>query len=117
MLSTIGWLLEAIDRVERTGTEAQRVIGEGVASVETAREQLEAGAQVSKVVDDLIARGGREARLKSSTAIDAFEHAIMVYRVGLIRAMVDDEELSFTEIGRRLGVSRQMIARLYHSNQ
>jgi hypothetical protein len=116
MSSTHG-LLEAIERVERTGKEAQRAIGEGVASVDTAREQLEAGAHVSQVVDDLIARGGREARLRSSAAIDAFEHAVMVYRVGLIRAMVDDEELTFTEVGRHLAVSRQMIARLYHSNE
>jgi hypothetical protein len=110
-------LLEAIERVEQTGEEAQRAIREGVASVETAREQLVAGAPVSEMVDDLIARGGRQARLRSSAAIDAFEHAVMVYRVGLIQAMVDDEKLSFTEVGRRLGVSRQMIARLYRSDE
>jgi hypothetical protein len=111
------WLLEAIERVEETGRAAQRAISEGVASIDTAREQLVAGSQVSQVVDDLVARGGREARLRSSAAIDAFEHAIMVYRIGLIRAMVDDEKLSFTEVGRHLGVSRQMIARLYHSDE
>jgi DNA-directed RNA polymerase sigma subunit (sigma70/sigma32) len=76
-----------------------------------------AGAQVLQVVDYLIDRGGREARLRTSAAIDAFEHAIMVYRIGLIRAMVDDEKLSFTEVGRHLGVSRQMIARLYRANE
>ena len=37
----------------------------------------------------------------------------MMYRVGLIRAMVDEEKLSFAEVARRMGVSRQMIARLY----
>jgi transcriptional regulator with XRE-family HTH domain len=31
--------------------------------------------------------------------------------------MVDDERLSLTEVGRRLGVSRQMIARLYRSDK
>ena len=41
----------------------------------------------------------------------------MVYRVGLIRAMVDEEELSFTEVGRRLSVSRQMIAKLYRYDE
>jgi len=110
-------LLESIERVEQTGEEAQSAIREGVASIERAREQLVAGAPVSEMVDDLIARGGRQARLRSSAAIDAFEHAVMVYRVGLIRAMVDDEALSFTEVGRRLGVSRQMIARLYRSDE
>ena len=115
-VANINWLLEAIKQVELTGEEAQRAIGEGVASIDSAREQLVAGAHVSDIVDDLVARGGREARLRSSAAIDAFEHAVMVYRVGLIRAMVDEDKLSFTEVGRRLGVSRQMIARLYRSD-
>jgi len=110
-------LLEAIKRVEQTGEEAQRAIGEGVLSIDRARERLDAGVAVSEVVDDLIARGGRDARLRSSAAIDAFEHAVMVYRVGLIRAMVDEEKLSFSEVGRRMGVSRQMIARLYRYDE
>jgi hypothetical protein len=116
-VASTNWLLEAIEQVEQTGEEAQRAIREGVASIESAREQLVAGAPVSQIVDDLIARGGREARLRSSTATDAFEHAVMVYRVGLIRAMVDDEKLSLSEVGRRLGVSRQMVARLYRSDE
>ncbi len=110
-------LLEAIERVEEAGDEAQKGIREGVASIDRARVQLVAGAPVSEIVDDLIARGGRQARLRSSAAIDAFEHAVMVYRVGLVRAMVDGEKLTFTEVGRHLGVSRQMIARLYGSDE
>jgi biotin operon repressor len=31
--------------------------------------------------------------------------------------MVDDEQLSLTDVGRRLGVSRQMVARLYRSDE
>jgi hypothetical protein len=109
-------LLEAIERIELTGEEAQKAIREGVASIDRARVQVTAGVPVSEIVDDLITRGGREARLRSSAAIDAFEHAVMVYRILLIRAMVDDEKLSLTEVGRRLGVSRQMVARLYRSD-
>jgi transcriptional regulator with XRE-family HTH domain len=107
------WLLAAIKQIERTGEEAQRAIGEGLASIEGARERLLAGVPVSEIVADLMAQGGREARLRSSGAIEAFEHAVMRYRVGLIRSMVDEEELSFAEVARRMGVSRQMIARLY----
>ena len=112
-MASTNWLLGAIERVEQAGDDAQRAIREGVASIDRAREQLVAGVPVSEIVDDLVARGGRDARLRSSAAIDAFEHAVMVYRVSLIRAMVDDEKLSFSEVGRRLGVSRQMVARLY----
>jgi len=107
------WLLAAIERVEQTGEEAQRAIGEGVASIDEARERLLAGVPVSEIVEYLIAQGGREARLRSSAAVETFEHAVMVYRVGLVRAMIDEEGLTFTEVGRRMGVSRQMIARLY----
>lgn len=116
-MATTNWLLEAIKQVEQAGREAQTAIGEGVASIDRAREKLVAGAPVSKIVDDLIAEGGRQARLRSSTAINAFEHAVMIYRVGLIRAMVDDEKLSFSDVGRRLGVSRQMVARLYRYDE
>jgi hypothetical protein len=110
---SIPWLFEAIRRIEQTGQEAQRAIGEGLESIDGARERLVAGVPVSEIVADLMAQGGREVRLRSSAAIEAFEHAVMMYRVGLIRAMVDDEKLSFAEVARRMGVSRQMIARLY----
>lgn len=112
-VASASWLLEAIKRIEQTGEEAQRAIGEGLASIDGARQRLVAGIPVSEIVADLMAQGGREARLRSSAAIEAFEHAVMLYRVGLIRAMVDEEKLSFAEVARRMGVSRQMIARLY----
>jgi hypothetical protein len=111
------WLLEAIKRIEQTGEEAQRAIGEGLESIDGARERLMAGVPVSEIVADLMAEGGREARLRSSAAIEAFEHAVMMYRVGLIRAMVDEEKLTFAEVARRMGVSRQMIARLYRYHE
>jgi len=116
-VASTDWLLEAIERIEQTGEEAQRAISEGVASLGQAREQLMAGGAVSEIVDDLIARGGREVRLRSSAAIDPYQHAVMLYRAGLIRSMVDDEKLSFTDVGRRLGVSRQMLARLYRYDE
>ena len=111
--ASTAWLLEAIKRIEQTGEDAQRAIGEGLASIDGARQRLVADIPVSEIVADLMAQGGREARLRSSAAIEAFEHAVMMYRVGLIRAMVDEEKLSFAEVARRMGVSRQMIARLY----
>jgi DNA-directed RNA polymerase sigma subunit (sigma70/sigma32) len=110
----LNWLLEAIERVERTGAEAQSAIAEGVASIGLARRELVAGDSVSRIVTGMVSRGGRETRLKALAAINAFEQAVSVYRGGLIRAMVDDEKLTFTEVGRILGVSRQMTARLYH---
>lgn len=107
------WLLESIRRVERTGESARAAITRAVESIEGSRQQRIEGKPISSIVDDLMARGGRESRLKSAAAVDDFEHAIMEFRVGLIRALIDDEGLSFSEVGRRIGVSRQMVARLY----
>jgi hypothetical protein len=115
--ASTAWLLEAIERIERAGEEAQRAIGEGVASTEKAQKLLQAGVPVSEIVAELVQQGGRDARLRSSAAIEAYEHAVMVYRVGLIRAMVDEEQLSLADVARRMGVSRQMIARLYRSGE
>jgi hypothetical protein len=117
LVASTSGLMEAIQRIEQTGEDAQRAIGEGLASIEGAREGLMAGVPVSEIVADLISQGGREARLRSAAAIEAFEHAVMVYRVGLIRAMVDEEKLSFAEVARLMGVSRQMIARLYRHDE
>jgi hypothetical protein len=116
-MASTPWLLEAIERIGQTGEEAQRAIGEGIASTDGARERLVAGVPVSEIVADLMAQGGREARLRSAAAIDAYEHAVMAYRAGLIRAMVDEEQMSFAQVAHRMGVSRQMIARLYRSDQ
>jgi hypothetical protein len=115
-VASMKWLLEAIERVERTGAEARRAIADGVASIDSARELLVAGTPVSSVVADLVKLGGRQARLRSSAAIGEFEHAVMIYRGSLIRAMVDDEKLTLTEVGRLLGISRQMTARLYREH-
>jgi hypothetical protein len=117
LVASTSGLMEAIQRIEQTGEDAQRAIREGLASIDGARERLMAGVPVSEIVADLISQGGREARLRSSAAIEAFEHAVMVYRVGLIRAMVDEEKLSFAEVARLMGVSRQMIARLYRHDE
>jgi hypothetical protein len=113
--ASTAWLLEAIKRIEQAGEEAQAAIGNGIVSTEVARERLLAGLPVSEIVADLIAQGGRETRLRASAAVDAYEHAVMVYRAGLVRAMVDEEHLSFAQVAQVMAVSRQMITRLYHS--
>jgi hypothetical protein len=114
--STTG-LSEAIKRIEQAAAEVQIALADGIASIDGAREQLEAGVPVSEMVADLIERGGRDARLRTSAAMGAYEHAVMVYRAGLVRAMVDDENLTFAQVARRMRVSRQMIARLYRYDE
>jgi predicted DNA-binding protein (UPF0251 family) len=48
--------------------------------------------------------------------MEEYEHAVMLFRRGMVRALVDEGGLSLTEVARRMGVSRQGVARLYDAN-
>jgi hypothetical protein len=109
------WLLDSIDGVERAGALAQHEISASIESLERAKGQREAGVSVATIVSDLEADGARETRLRAAGAMATYEHAMMVFRVGLVRDLIDRDGLTFTEVGRRIGVSRQMTARLYRS--
>jgi DNA invertase Pin-like site-specific DNA recombinase len=72
-----------------------------------------AGDGLVDIIPALVARGGRETRLAPTRAYHAFERAITAYRARAIRELVDDEHMTYTEIAELIGVSRQMVARLY----
>jgi hypothetical protein len=72
-----------------------------------------AGKPLDEIVHDLIAGGGRQKRLGSAEAFRQYEQAVASMRAGVVRALVDEDGLSLTEVSRRLGVSRQAAARLY----
>ncbi len=70
---------------------------------------------MSEIVGDLIGGGGRNIRLEAAEAFRQFEREIQSMRVGVIRALIDEEGLSITDASARLGISRQAGARLYRS--
>ena len=72
---------------------------------------------MTEIVDDLISGGGRDIRLGAAEAFRRFEQEIQSMRVGVIRAMIDEEGLSITDASARLGISRQAGARLYRSER
>ena len=72
-----------------------------------------AGTPLGDVVDQLIRAGGRDARLATAHAFHEFERALLDMRAGVVRALVDDDGLSMTEVAARLRISRQAVARLY----
>jgi hypothetical protein len=109
------WLLDSIEQVEQVGAVARDEISVSIASLGRVRTQRVAGVPVAAIVADLAARGAQETRLRTAGALAGFERSMMNFRVGLVRHLVDDEGLTFTEVGRRIGVSRQMTARLYRS--
>jgi hypothetical protein len=109
------WFLEAIDAVERAGREAcdrLALVLEDVARMRAARAS---GTLLSDVVSDAIDRGGREARRGASQAFTEYEQAVAVMRGAVVRGLVDDEGLTLSDAGARLGVSRQAAGRLYQS--
>ncbi len=84
-------------------------------ALETGGQARLAGRPVSEIVDELIGGGGRDVRLGAAEAFRQFEREIQSMRVGVIRAMIDEEGLSVTEASALLGISRQAGARLYRS--
>jgi hypothetical protein len=102
-------------------TEEVAIAGRAVCdAIESALRALEVGARASaagvplvNVVDQLIGGGGRDVRLATADAFHAFERSLVEMRACVVYTLVDGEGLSLTEVGRRLQISRQAVARLY----
>jgi hypothetical protein len=109
------WFVLAVEAVEAAAQEVHASVDGVVAMLKNAVEERSGGSSVQVVVAGLVERGGRDARLAPTVAYERFEAALTAYRARAIRALVDEEGLSFTDVGRLTGVSRQMVARLYRS--
>jgi hypothetical protein len=109
------WFVRAVDRVREAGGEACLAIETAVGALEKAREARTAGRSVVEVVDALISAGGREARLAASDSFREYERAIATMRAAVVRALIDEDGLSFQDVANRLKISRQATARLYES--
>jgi hypothetical protein len=109
------WYVAAVDQVEtaadRVHSSLQRVVGR----LAIAREERLAGRDLIDIVGGLVDEGGRDLRLGPTVAFDEFERAVTMYRARTIRALVDQNGMTFTAVAGLTGVSRQMIARLYRS--
>jgi hypothetical protein len=109
------WFVAAVRRVSDAGRTACESVDAAVRALETGQQARLSGRPVSEIVDELIGGGGRDVRLDAAGAFRQFEREIQSMRVGVIRAMIDEEGLSVTEASARLGISRQAGARLYRS--
>jgi hypothetical protein len=110
------WYVAAIDDITRAAEELRAALDVTLAVLAPARQERLAGVGLVGIVSGLVARGGRATRVAPTVAFREFERALTVYRGRAIRALVDEEHLTFTEVANLTGVSRQMIARLYNSN-
>lgn len=109
------WFVLAVEAVDAAAQEVHVSVDSVVGMLKDAANARTGGASVQAVVAGLVDRGGRQARLAPTVAYEQFLAALTAYRGQAIVALVDEEGLSFTEVGRLTGVSRQMVARLYRS--
>jgi hypothetical protein len=112
---TEDWFDAAVRMVSDAGRMACESVEAAVNALEVGRQARLVGRPFNEVVDLLISSGGRVVRLSAADAFREFERAIQSMRVGVIRAMVDEEGLSLTDASALLGISRQAGARLYRS--
>lgn len=102
-----------IGRVEGTAQDLHEAVGGVVDALSEAQSERRAGVADIDVVKGLVARGGKVLRLAPTEAFREFERAVTDYRAAMIRTLVDEDRMTFTEVGQLSGVSRQMVARLY----
>ena len=110
---TEDWFVGAVERVAEAGREACLAIETAVGELREACEARNAGRSIGDVVDALIEAGGRETRLSAADAFREYERAIAAMRAGVVRALVDEDGLSLTDVAKRIKISRQAAARLY----
>jgi len=56
-------------------------------------------------------------RKEAAAALARYEHELTLFRSALIQQLVDEQGLTMTEVGQRLEISRQMVARLYRAGK
>ena len=107
------WCIASIGRVEGAANDLHEALERVMDALGEARSRRLAGAGAVEIANGLVARGGRETRLAPTVAFREFEAAVTDCRASMIRALVDEDHMTFTEVGKLTGASRQMVARLY----
>jgi hypothetical protein len=107
------WFVEAVEQVTEAGRQACEAVDVAIRALDGSREARLAGMPLGEIIHDLMASGGRQKRLGSAEAFRQYEQAVASMRAGVVRALVDEDHLSLTEVSRQLRVSRQAVARLY----
>ncbi len=107
------WCIASVDRIDGAAHDLHEALERVMDALREARSRRLAGAGAVDIANGLVARGGRALRLAPTVAFREFEAAVTDYRASMIRALVDEDHLTFTEVGELTEASRQMVARLY----
>ncbi|MCU1391923.1 MAG: hypothetical protein JWM34_351 [Ilumatobacteraceae bacterium] len=109
--------VDAVGEVAAAGRAACEAIAAAVRPLEVGALARAAGVPVVHIVDELIGSGGRELRLATADAFHEFERALAEMRARVVCTLIQEDGLSLTEVGHRLQISRQAVARLYRHAQ
>jgi hypothetical protein len=115
MAMTEDWFVTTVDGVVHAAREAGEALEAAIRVLEGSREARLAGTPIIELVDALVNRGGKAARLATAEAFREYERAAASWRAGLARALVDEAGLTLTDVAARFGISRQAAARLYQA--
>jgi hypothetical protein len=107
------WYDDAVSEVVVAAESLKASLDLALESLRRSKDLRQDQAGLRQLVAEVIEQGGKDVRLASTAAFEAYERAVTSYRSQVIRSLVDEEGMTFTEVGALLGVSRQMIARLY----
>ena len=107
------WFDAAIDDVGKAGRQVSDAVQRTVDLAESYRETRRRGVPLPEMVDEAIASGIRDVRLAATDAFHDFERAVACLRGGIVRTLVDEHGMTFTDVAARLLVSRQVVAKLY----
>ena len=110
-------LLDRVERVQQTAREAIDALESAIRALEIAHDELTNGVAPVAAVEAMLARGGTTTRVRASHALTRYSAAAMALRAEVVRLLVEDAGLTVTDVARKMGVSRQLAARLYQAAQ
>ena len=84
---TEDWFVGAVEQVADAGHRARLAIETAVGALQEGCAARNAGRSIVEVVDELIAAGGRETRLRAADAFREYERAIASMRAGVVRRL------------------------------
>jgi hypothetical protein len=109
------WYELAIDEVSRTARDVREALEAWDGDLAEARRRRAGGVPLREMIDIGIAQGSRDRRVAADEAMAVYRKAVMHLRGGVVRSLVDSEEMTLTAVARLLRISRQMASRLYRS--
>lgn len=104
--------LGRLSRVERVAEALERELATLRRAIGVTRGLHERGLAVSEI---LLLSPEPASHERVAVHIERVSEALHDYRVEIVRRLIEEEGWSISEVARRMGGARQVISRLYHS--